>query len=303
VYLPVTYHDDYVVPLPENHRFPMDKFRRLYYLLLKDGVISPATVFRPELPPLDWLELVHTPAYVSAYLDGTLDAKAQRRIGLPWSIALARRTQIALSGTVLAAKLALEKGIAANTAGGTHHAFPDYGSGFCIFNDLAVTARVLQKEGLVDRVFILDLDVHQGDGTAYIFQNDESVFTFSMHCETNFPNVKQSSDCDVPLKVGMEDEEYLITLSDYLPDLLSAFKPDIVLYDAGVDTHADDRLGKLNLTDSGLFRRDMQVLTTCTQMGYPVACTIGGGYADDLDSLVYRHSLVHRAASEVGDRL
>ncbi|MDG2616182.1 histone deacetylase [Thermoleptolyngbya sichuanensis XZ-Cy5] len=297
--LPLVYHSDYVAPLPDSHRFPMEKFRRLSELLVADGVAHPSQFHTPELPPVDWLELVHTPDYVQQYRTGTLDARAQRRIGLPWSPALANRTCIAVGGTVLTAKLALERGLACNTAGGTHHAFPSFGSGFCIFNDMAIATRVLQHLGLVKKVLIVDLDVHQGDGTAVIFQDDPSVFTFSMHCEVNFPGTKQQSDLDVPLPEGMEDDNYLRTLADYLPDLLSQVRPDLVLFDAGVDTHVGDRLGKLALTDSGLYRREMQVLSTCAAQGYPVACVIGGGYADDFNALVYRHSLVHRAASEV----
>ncbi|MBE9226294.1 histone deacetylase [Phormidium sp. LEGE 05292] len=297
--LPLIYHPDYIAPLPEGHRFPMSKFRQLYELLLTDGIAKPQQFHAPKHPPLEWIELVHTPEYVQAYCKGTLDSKAQRRIGLPWSPALANRTCIAVGGTILAAQLALTHGLACNTAGGTHHAFPNYGSGFCIFNDLAITARVLQSMGVIQKVLIVDLDVHQGDGTALIFQEDQSVFTFSMHCEINFPGTKQKSDLDVPLPEGMEDDAYLQTLASYLPDLLSQVNPDLVLYDAGVDTHLADRLGKLSLTDTGIYRREMQVLSTCIAKGYPVACVIGGGYADDLKSLVYRHSLVHRAASEI----
>jgi acetoin utilization deacetylase AcuC-like enzyme len=297
--LPLIYHPNYVAPLPPDHRFPMAKFKKLYERLLADGVVSIDQIHQPDRAPLDWLQLVHTPDYVQAYCDGTLDPKAQRRIGLPWSEALVNRTCTAVGGTILTAKLALECGLACNTAGGTHHAFPSYGSGFCIFNDLAIAPRVLQKLGLVETVLIVDLDVHQGDGTAFIFQNDPSVFTFSMHCEVNFPGTKQQSDLDVSLSEGMEDDEYLQTLANYLPDLLTQVKPDLVFYDAGVDPHLGDRLGKLALTDTGLFRREMQVLTTCVAQGYPVACVIGGGYAEDMDALVYRHSLVHRAATEV----
>lgn len=297
--LPLVYHPRYVVPLPPGHRFPMAKFRDLYHLLLGDGVAIASQFHTPDLPPLDWLELVHTPEYVKAYQDGTLDVKLQRRIGLPWSEALAYRTRIAVGGTVLTARLALIHGLACNTAGGTHHAFPSYGSGFCIFNDLAIAARVLQSMNLVQKILIVDLDVHQGDGTAYIFQDDPSVFTFSMHCAINFPGTKQQSDLDVPLPEGMEDDVYLQTLAKYLPDLLIQVKPDLVLYDAGVDPHLDDQLGKLALTDIGLFRRDMQVLGTCVGQGYPVACVIGGGYSKDTSSLVYRHSLLHRAATQI----
>ncbi|MBL1173854.1 histone deacetylase family protein [Pantanalinema sp. GBBB05] len=297
--LPLIYHPDYVAPLPEGHRFPMPKFRQLYELLLSDRVAEPNQFHLPEAPPQNWIELVHTPDYVQAYYQGTLDAKAQRRIGLPWSPALVNRTCVAVGGTILAAKLALQCGLACNTAGGTHHAFPSYGSGFCIFNDLAIAARLLCHLGVVQKVLVVDLDVHQGDGTALIFQADPAVFTFSMHCEVNFPGTKQQSDLDVPLPVGMEDDEYLQTLAAYLPDLLTQVQPDLVLYDAGVDPHVGDRLGKLALTNTGLFRREMQVLTTCLTQGYPVACVIGGGYAEDMSALVYRHSLLHRAATEV----
>ncbi|MDJ0673870.1 MAG: histone deacetylase [Calothrix sp. MO_167.B42] len=297
--LPIIYHPDYVVPLPENHRFPMAKFRQLYELLLADGVAQIGQFYQPERPSEELIKLIHTPEYVQSYCQGTLENKVQRRIGLPWSPALANRTCVAVGGTILAAQLALRKGIACNTAGGTHHAFPSYGSGFCIFNDLAIACRVLQTQGIVETVLIVDLDVHQGDGTAFIFQGDNSVFTFSMHCEVNFPGTKQQSDLDVPLPVGMEDDEYLQTLANYLPDLLSQVKPDLILYDAGVDPHIGDKLGKLALTDTGIYRREMQVLSTCIAGGYPVACVIGGGYADDMKSLVYRHSLLHRAANQV----
>ena len=277
----------------------MPKFSQLQQLLLTDKVATPEQFHTPEPPPTNWIELVHTPEYVQAYREGTLDSKAQRRIGLPWSPALVNRTCTAVGGTILTAQLALKYGLACNTAGGTHHAFPSYGSGFCIFNDLAIAARVLQQLGLAQKILILDLDVHQGDGTAFIFQDDSSVFTFSMHCEVNFPGTKQKSDLDIPLPVGMDDDAYLQTLAKYLPDLLSKIQPDLILYDAGVDPHASDRLGKLALTDTGIYRREMQVLTTCVAAGYPVASVIGGGYAENLDALIYRHSLLHRAASVV----
>lgn len=277
----------------------MAKFGGLYERLLGDGVVSINQVHQPTPPPQAWLEQVHAGDYVEAYCQGKLDSKAQRRIGLPWTPALAQRTCMAVGGTVLTAKLALAQGLACNTAGGTHHAFPTYGSGFCIFNDLAIAARVLQQADLVQTVLIVDLDVHQGDGTACIFQGDPDIFTFSMHCAVNFPSTKQQSDLDVPLPAGMEDDAYLQTLAEHLPDLLSGFKPDLVLYDAGVDTHVGDRLGKLALTDTGLFRREMQVLSTCIAARCPVACVIGGGYAEDMEALIYRHSLLHRAASDV----
>jgi acetoin utilization deacetylase AcuC-like enzyme len=297
--LPFVYHPDYVVPLPPGHRFPMQKFGLLYEALIQDGVAIASQFHQPERPPTEWIEWVHTSDYVQGYYQGTLDSKAQRRIGLPWSAALVNRTCVAVGGTILTAQLALAHGLACNTAGGTHHAFPSYGSGFCIFNDLAIAARVVQQLGLAQKILIVDLDVHQGDGTAFIFQNDPSVFTFSMHCEVNFPGTKQTSDLDVPLPEGMEDDAYLQTLASYLPDLLSEVKPDLVFYDAGVDVHLGDRLGKLALSDRGVFCREMQVLGTCVAQGYPIACVIGGGYAEDMQGLVYRHGLLHRAASEV----
>ena len=295
----IVYHPDYVAPLPDAHRFPMPKFKILRDLLLRDGVIVPEQIYQPELPDLELIRLVHTPEYVQDYCSGTLESKAQRRIGLPWSKALAHRTRIAVGGTILAAKLALKYGCGCNTAGGTHHAFPSYGSGFCIFNDLAIASRVLQHQGLVKKVLIVDCDVHQGDGTAWIFKDDDSVFTFSMHCEANFPGKKQQSDLDVPLPVGLGDEGYLQILASYLSDLLVEVQPDLVLYDAGVDPHVSDRLGKLALSDRGIYRREKMVLSTCKALGYPIASVIGGGYGKDMTALVYRHSLLHRAAQEV----
>ncbi|MEM1241027.1 MAG: histone deacetylase [Cyanobacteria bacterium P01_H01_bin.26] len=277
----------------------MPKFKLLRDLLVRDRVIGVDQIYQPGRPPQDWLELVHDSAYVTAYCDGGLDAKAQRRIGLPWSEALVRRTCTAVGGTILTAKLALNQGLACNTAGGTHHAFPGYGAGFCIFNDIAIAIRLLRIQNLLQTVLIVDLDVHQGDGTAWIFRNDPGVFTFSMHCAVNFPGRKQTSDLDVPLAAGTEDDEYLARLAAHLPDLLSQVKPDLVLYDAGADPHRDDRLGKLALSDEGLYRRDWYVLETCTRAGYPVACVIGGGYGKDMDALIYRHSYLHRAASTV----
>jgi acetoin utilization deacetylase AcuC-like enzyme len=295
----VVYHPDYVAPLPEGHRFPMAKFRQLYELLLQDEIINPQSVYISTLPTSEWLELAHCPHYINAYCEGTLDHYAQRRIGLPWSEQLAKRTQIAVGGTILTAQLALKQGIACNLAGGTHHAFPNYGSGFCIFNDLAVAARTVQKLGLARQILIIDLDVHQGDGTAWIFHNDPSVFTFSMHCEANFPAKKQQSDLDISLNIGLEDDQYLAILKQYIPDLLAQVKPDLIFYDAGVDVHSSDRLGKLCLTNQGIYQRDHFILQECLKQNYPVATVIGGGYSHKFDDLVYRHSLVCRAALTV----
>ncbi|MEM9768701.1 MAG: histone deacetylase, partial [Cyanobacteria bacterium P01_D01_bin.71] len=211
----------------------MPKFGLLRDLLIKDGVVSTEQIYQPGAPPQSWIEQIHTPDYVQAYCTGTLDAKAQRRIGLPWSPNLVKRTCTAVGGTILTAKLALSQGLACNTAGGTHHAFPEYGSGFCIFNDLAIAARILLDQNQSQRLLIFDLDVHQGDATAWIFRDDPRVFTFSMHCDINFPRQKQTSDWDVPLAEGMGDEAYLSKVRAYLPQVLSQVKPNLVLYDAG----------------------------------------------------------------------
>lgn len=277
----------------------MAKFGLLRELLLRDGVIDPGQIYQPGPPPMDWLQRVHTADYVTAYCQGTLAPVAQRRIGLPWSPNLVRRTCTAVGGTILTAKLALSQGLAFNLAGGTHHAFPDHGSGFCIFNDLAIAAQILLDQGWVQQILIVDLDVHQGDGTAWIFRQDPRVFTFSMHCAVNFPRIKQTSDRDVSLPAGMEDDAYLYQLQTHLPDVLTQVRPDLVLYDAGVDTHQGDRLGKLAMTNTGLYERDRWVLSTCLRGGYPVACVIGGGYDDNLADLIYRHSLLFRAAATV----
>ena len=297
--LPLVYHPDHVAPLPPAHRFPMAKFGRLYDVLVRDGVAAPDQFHCAEPATAELLSLAHDPAYVDSYLTGTIDARAMRRIGFPWDARLVRRTCMALAGTVLTAELALEHGLACSTAGGTHHAYYEFGSGYCIFNDLAVAARALYMRGRVERVLIVDLDVHQGDGTASILHDDPAVFTFSMHCEANFPFRKQTSNLDVALPIGTGDAAYLDGLGQHLPDVLAEVRPDLVLYDAGVDPHKDDLLGKLALSDAGLYRRDHYVLSTCMAARAAVACVIGGGYSSDIDALARRHSLVHRAASEV----
>ena len=299
--LPVVFHPDYVVPLPAGHRFPMDKFRRIRDVLLHDRIISTEQIYTPSPATEQTISAVHSTSYIRDYLKGTLDTRAMRRIGLPWSHELVKRTCTALGGTLLSAELALSHGVACNTAGGTHHAFRDFGSGFCIFNDLAVTARHLLNSGRVRSVLIVDLDVHQGDGTAAILQTDPFVFTFSMHCDVNFPFTKQVSDLDISLAEGSGDEEYLQRLRYHLPSLLDSFDPDLVLYDAGVDPHESDRLGKLNLSDDGIYERDRFVIAACVDADVPIAAVVGGGYSDDLNELAYRHTLLHRAASVVFD--
>ncbi len=275
----------------------MAKFRELERCLFDCGLADSSQMHRPLPVPRRWLELVHQRAYHEAFARDRLDRQAQRRIGLPATTPLVRRTWIAVGGTLLTARLALRHGLACHLAGGTHHAFPDFGSGFCIFNDLAVCARVLIEQDGLQRVLVVDLDVHQGDATALIFSGDERVFTFSAHAASNFPSRKQVSDLDLSLRDGLEDWDYLQTIGDHLPELLDRQRPQLVLYNAGVDPHRDDRLGRLCLTNLGLLQRDHLVLDACLRRGIPVASVIGGGY-DAMIPLVKRHALVFRAAAD-----
>ena len=276
----------------------MGKFAVLRDLLVDQGIARTDNLHRPTPATQAQLQRVHTSDYVHAFQNGTLDHQAVRRIGLPWSPQLVRRTVTAVGGTIRTAELALEHGLACNLAGGTHHAHRDFGSGFCIFNDLAVAAADVVARGLAQRVLVVDLDVHQGDGTAAIFAQRPDVFTFSMHCQANFPSRKVAGDHDVGLDVGVGDDPYLEVLARELPALLDRVEPDLVLYDAGVDPHHDDRLGRLTLTDQGLAARDRYVIATCRDAQAAVAGVIGGGYHADLHTLAHRHATLHRAAAE-----
>ena len=300
--LPLVFHPDYVTPLPEGHRFPMPKFGILRDLLVEEGVAEESQFVEPTPATREQLQRVHDADYIDAFYSGALDRDAVRRIGLPWSEGLVKRTVTAVGGTIRTVELALDPsgaGLACNTAGGTHHAHRGFGSGFCIFNDLAVAAADGLARGLVQQVLILDLDVHQGDGTAAIFADEPRVFTCSVHCAKNFPARKVPSDLDVPLAPEVGDDEYLGLLRDTLPRLLEAVEPDLVLYDAGVDPHVEDKLGRLTLTDTGLYERDRFVIERCRSHGIPTACVIGGGYHDDHRVLAGRHATLHRAAAAV----
>ena len=303
--LPIVHTDSYVCGLPPGHRFQMGKFRGVFHSLLRDGVVQPARqVLEPSQITPELAALAHSKEYVERFLRGETTAEEQRRTGFKWSWGLASRVRWECGGTLLAALLSLERGLAASTGGGTHHAGPHYGSVFCLLNDLAITAATLIALKLAEKVLIIDLDVHQGDGTALIFQDNPQVFTFSVHCQSNFPFRKNPSDLDIGLADHVGDAEYLSVLRDRLPGLMDEVRPDVVLYDAGVDPHKDDDLGKLDLTDDGLFARDMYVMETCVSRGVPVSCVIGGGYHRDLQILSRRHSIVHRAATKVfSDRL
>ncbi len=245
------------------------------------------------------LALAHCPAYIRRFLDGDLGREEQRRLGLPWSEPLARRTVRAVGGSLLTADLALKHGLACHLAGGTHHAHFDHAAGFCIFNDLAVISRYLLEAGSVQRVLIFDCDVHQGDGTARLLADTPEAITVSLHCEKNFPVRKAESDWDIPLPMGMGDADYLQVVEDALNYLLPLYQPDIVLYDAGVDVHKDDALGYLQLTDAGVAERDERVIRHCLGRDIPVLGVIGGGYSKDRAALARRHGILHHSANRV----
>lgn len=300
---PVVYHDDFCLsPLPPGHRFPMPKDHLLYVSLKQTGLAS--NTFTPKYPDLDTICLVHDRAYVTSFVQGTISPVMMRQIGLPWSESLVKRTFIGTGSAILAARLAIQYGVACMTNGGTHHAHADHGSGWCIFNDLAVAAKALQRDGAAERILILDLDVHQGDGTASIFANDPTVFTFSIHCSAqSFPKQVNTSDLDIGLPAGTQDHEYLAVLTKELPKVLETFNPDIVLYNAGVDVHSNDSLGKFALTTEGIFKRDYTVFESCASYGKPVACAIGGGYEENIINIVDRHLCLHKAAYELYPKL
>ncbi|MGB1622351.1 MAG: histone deacetylase [Synechococcus sp.] len=295
--VPIVYHELYSAPLPSTHRFPMAKFRLLHRLLLDQALITENQVVAPLSIARRDLELVHSRRYHEDFSRDRLTRSEQRRIGLPATIPLIQRTWLAVGGTLRTARLALKHGLACHLAGGTHHAHPEFGSGFCIFNDCAIAATVLLARGEVERLMILDLDVHQGDGTAACCADHPGIFTVSVHAARNFPSRKVDSDVDLPLDDGIDDQGYLTAIGDWLPALIDQVRPDLVLFNAGVDPHQDDRLGRLALTDQGLFCRDRLVLDACLRRSIPVATVIGGGY-DALDALVPRHALVVRAALE-----
>jgi acetoin utilization deacetylase AcuC-like enzyme len=290
------YHSDYFLPLPAGHPFPMAKYPLLYARLLRAGVIALEDVMRPSEASIESLGLVHASEYLGDLAAGALDAAAVRKLGVPWSPALWRRSRLATQGTLEAARAALEDGLAGNLAGGTHHAFPAHGEGFCVLNDVAVAIRVLQREGRIQRALIIDLDVHQGNGTAAIFADDPDVYTFSVHGARNYPTRKMRSTLDVGLADGVGDDEYLGLLERKLAGILADFPPDLVFYLAGVDVVQGDRYGRLALSDAGLRRRERHVLDTCRSAGLPVAITIAGGYAATPERTAELHAIVFEEA-------
>jgi acetoin utilization deacetylase AcuC-like enzyme len=291
------YSDHFVLPLPAGHKFPMAKYSGLRERILADGILDPADLCEAPAAAWDDIRLVHDPVYVEAVANGTVEPQTQRRIGFPWSPQMVERSRRSVGATIAAARTAIDEGVAANLAGGTHHAFADRGEGYCVFNDVAIATRVLQRDRLAHRVAIVDLDVHQGNGTAAIFAQDEAVFTFSMHGARNFPFKKETSDLDVALPDGTRDDDYLRLLGEHLEQVWRRHRPDFVFYLAGADPFEGDRLGRLKLTIDGLRRRDDIVLGACAEAAIPVAVAMGGGYAHDIDAIVTIHANTIRVAA------
>jgi acetoin utilization deacetylase AcuC-like enzyme len=298
------YCDHFVLPLPDTHSFPMAKYRKLRQRVIDEGLVTPADLREPDAASAAELALVHDERYIAEVLEGRLTRDHQRRIGFPWSPAMVERSRRSVGGTIAAALAALDEGAAVNLAGGTHHAFRDRGEGYCVFNDIAVAARVLltrmpgaNGHPAPARIAIIDCDVHQGNGTAAIFRDHQAVFTCSLHGEKNFPFRKETSDLDVTLADGTNDEKYLARLREALEIVFERHRPDFVFYLAGADPFGGDRLGRLSLTIDGLRERDRTVVERCR--GVPIAACMGGGYCPDVDTIVTIHANTVKEISRV----
>src|SRR6266700_5552964 len=290
--------DQFAVPLPDGHKFPINKYSMVRKLLELEGQFQ---IERAPLADLEMLDLAHDPAYVRGFVQGTLPPAAMRRIGLPWSETLVQRALASVGGTMSAALDALNHGCGGTLGGGTHHAFRAEGSGFCVFNDIAVAIQALRKNGLVRRAAVIDLDVHQGDGTAEIFHLDPDVFTLSLHCQNNFPFRKKQSRIDVALPDKVEDAEYLRRLDEVMPEVF-AFRPDIIFYQSGVDGLSSDVLGRLCLTHQGLIERDRRVMRGARENCIPLVITSGGGYSRPIELSAEAHANTYRTALQVFSR-
>lgn len=297
--LPIVYHPHYEAPLKPGHRFPMSKYGYLREALAERGLMPPGGFLAPAEASAGVVELAHDPAYVARVFAQSLTEPEVKRIGLPNSERMTRRVRLSAAGTTLAGRLALEHGIAMNAAGGSHHAAREGGSGYCVFNDVAVAAAALLADGVIRRALVVDLDVHQGDGTARIFADEDRVFTLSLHAERNFPTEKAVSDLDVPLSDGLEDDGYLSALDAAL-ERVEAERFDLIFYNAGVDVVAEDRLGRLALTHQGLRRRDARVIDWARTRGTPLVGVLGGGYGPDPRLIAARHVVMFEEAARAG---
>tara|TARA_B100000029_G_scaffold40876_1_gene38076 strand:+ start:2210 stop:3106 length:897 start_codon:yes stop_codon:yes gene_type:complete len=294
--LSIVNHEDYFAKIGDHHKFPINKFSKLANYLIEKKIVK--KFHKPYPCSEETLKRVHSESYIKHIKNKTLDKESEKKIGFPIVDSVVKRSLIATGGTVLTAKLAMNDGLACNTAGGSHHAKSDQGAGFCVFNDVAVAARYLQNKGYAKKILILDLDVHQGNGTADIFKNDNAVFTFSMHCKSNYPAKKSISDLDVELKDNLEDKEYLATLKKYI-NYLNQENFDFVFYIAGVDIHHQDRLGKLKISDEGIKSRDQIVINNFYQKRVPLCGVLGGGYNEDINKLIELHSILHKSCAEI----
>ncbi len=297
--LKIAYHSIYKHPLPEGHRFPMEKYELLPRQLLHEGTCTLDNFFEPTFPEIKDILAVHDSNYYQELTEMTLKPSAARKIGFPLSEELVQREHIIADGTIKGCLSALEHGIAMNIAGGTHHAYTDRGEAFCMLNDQAIGARYLIRNKLAKKILIVDLDVHQGNGTAEIFQNDDSVFTFSMHGRGNYPFKKETSDLDIALEKGTTDEAYLSLLKETLPKLLNQIRPDFVFYLCGVDILSTDKLGTLAMSLEGCKERDRFVLQSCSDLSIPVQCSMGGGYSPEIKIIIEAHANTFRVAQHI----
>ncbi len=296
--LNVVYNHNYDIPLPDGHRFVGAKFSDLYNYIKDSDIYKNLIIHKSIEAPISDVQCVHKSEYVLNVKQGSLSRADERKINLPWSKRLARRSFLAIQGTLQTSQLALGNGVACHLAGGTHHAFKDCGSGFCVFNDLAYASIALLNQKKVKKILILDLDVHQGDGTASICENIDNIFTCSIHCKNNFPFDKKNSNLDVPIDDEVNDVEYINILTKTLDQIESNFTPDIVFYDAGVDVHSNDDLGNLNLTDDGIKKRDEIVCEYFKEKKIPLCTVIGGGYSKNRQELASRHFSIFETVSK-----
>lgn len=297
--LHIAFSPIYRYELPAGHRFPMEKYDLLPEQLLYEGTITPEAFFQPEALSEEIILRTHSPIYWEKLTHNRLDRREIRNIGFPMRPELVQRGRVIAAGTLACARLAFQHGVALNIAGGTHHAFADRGEGFCIFNDIAIAANELLHQGEINKALVVDLDVHQGNGTAKLFENDPRVFTFSMHGERNYPLRKERSDLDIGLADGCTDRPYLERLRSTLVDLLDDQKPDLVFYLSGVDVLASDKLGRLNLSLAACKERDRFVLQTCLERNIPVAVSMGGGYSKQLAHIIEAHANTFRVAAQL----